>query len=64
MGKEDRDWYRDWQRNRDRADYRYDPKQFRTKPQGVKSSWLRLAVNLLALYGAISLVRQFLLPLL
>lgn len=65
MGIEDRDWYRDAKRkqlDRDLSDLHYNPKQFR-RPRDIPPSsgasgvWVRILVQLLALYGAIHLLR-------
>lgn len=70
MGIQDRDYHKEWSRERersgpfDRAKHTYNPKDFRGRSgASEKTDWLaalvRTVVICLAVYGALALVRDF-----
>lgn len=70
MGMEDRDWYRDWHKSRngytERSDFR-TPENIRQK-RTTRSAWssffIRVFVGLAAIYGALAILKNHVLPLL
>lgn len=71
MGIQDRDYHKEWSRERersgpfDRAKHTYNPKDFRGRagipsaPSGWGAALVRTVVICLAVYGALALVRDF-----
>lgn len=71
MGIQDRDYHKEWSRERersgpfDKAKHTYNPKDFRSRSgmPSVSGGWpgalLRTVVICLAVYGALALVRDF-----
>ena len=69
MGKEDREWYRDFWRQKNDVSHIYNPKQFRGQRSRAPGPArfpliLRIAVQLLAVYGALQLFKNHILPML
>lgn len=70
MGIENRDWYRDWHRERngytERADFRVSETQRQRRAH--RAAWLnvlkRLGIGMLVIYGALAAFKNHVLPLL